>query len=838
MEGGAGDRPPGEGFGGGGGRIMCILCAVQRWSRRVATMLPWLVLPLILLWALSQLLPAAYRFEVTSPRLACVSVLLLTLFWYEILLPRLSLWRARRSARLREERRTHALELQKLRKTATRRCRNCNNPYRDQNPGGGKFMCSYCGHVSKRPVLDLGPAGKVPAGWPCSQDWANAVGDPGYWLDLQCSADNSYSGFSRRLFSCFCASMAWFWKKVFRFGSSGDSGGLSRDGRVLTKGGENGPNAEESRVDKAKRKAEEKRLARLEKEMLEEEEKKQREEMAKLVEERRRLRDEKAEAEERSKGATPVGEKDARKEAERRRLERRRKEEKGSSKSNSDCEDVERRVSRDGERKRDFDRRNETDRRDATRVGTEGYKPHNSEANHQGSKIVQNRTKYFGRMTGGFGSGSFFGRSAQTPAPQANKVTKPLVTATDQSNAVKRDTQPAATPVMVKSSTAGETRNSWTNLHQPVSPNMQGHPTGVKKSWHQLFSRSASVSPYPAVTASAREKNLQPQPNGAQINSAQNFLAQYPPLDSKTKLSQSMHSTGFLPVNGEPANMPRSHSPAGHLPFCKEAETALLEEPEQFEDPCYDPDAIALLGPVSESLDNFPPDWDSRFVLNDIPKEPHVRNPMPSPIECPLSRSRTVEENSIKPAHFSTAIGHNSSMSAEATNEQGTWQMWSTPLVQDSLGLRGPQAQWLLPNTNQFNHGPNEFSHGVNHLSGGTRSPLGAGLNDNGSWMQRSPFQHLPLDTESLFLSRNVSETAIHNDFGFGSPNKAARVHPFGQPDPGHSWSKEELMPNGPHVASQIHSPSGAHAGLFPTNPDVQSVWSFDKKRDSIEVIK
>ena len=158
---------------------MCILCAVQRWSRRVATMLPWLVLPLILLWALSQLLPAAYRFEVTSPRLACVSVLLLTLFWYEILLPRLSLWRARRSARLREERRTHALELQKLRKTATRRCRNCNNPYRDQNPGGGKFMCSYCGHVSKRPVLDLGPAGKVPVGWPCSQDWANAVGDPG-----------------------------------------------------------------------------------------------------------------------------------------------------------------------------------------------------------------------------------------------------------------------------------------------------------------------------------------------------------------------------------------------------------------------------------------------------------------------------------------------------------------------------------------------------------------------------------------------------------------------------------------------------------------------------------
>jgi hypothetical protein len=328
-----------------------------------------------------------------------------------------------------------------------------------------------------------------------------------------------------------------------------------------------------------------------------------------------------------------------------------------------------------------------------------------------------------------------------------------------------------------------------------VSPNTQGHPPGVKKSWHQLFGRSASVSPYPTVTASAREKNLQPEPNGSQINSAQNFLAQYPPLDSKVKLSQSMHSTGFLPMNGESTNMPLSHSPPGHLPFFKEAETTLLEEPEQFEDPCYDPDAIALLGPVSESLDNFPPEWDSRFVLNDIPKEPHVRNPMPSPIGCSLSQLRTVEENPIKPSHFSTAIGHNSSMSAEATNEQGTWQMWSTPLVQDSLGLRGPQAQWLLPNTNQLNHGTNQFNHGINHFSGGTRSPLGAGLNDDGLWLQRrSRFQQLPLGTESPFLPQNVSENAIHNDFGFGSPNKATRVHPFGPPDPDHSWSKYVLL--------------------------------------------
>ncbi|KAL5204686.1 hypothetical protein ABZP36_009557 [Zizania latifolia] len=802
---------------------MCILCAVQRWSRRVATMLPWLVLPLILLWALSQLLPAAYRFEVTSPRLACVSVLLVTLFWYEILLPRLSLWRARRFARLREERRAHALELQKLRKTATRRCRNCNNPYRDQNPSCGKFMCSYCGHVSKRPVLDLGPVGRVPMGWPCNQDWANAAGDPAYWLDLRCSSDNLCSGFSWRLLSRFCLSMRWFWTKVLRFGSSGDGEGLGCDGKRLAKGVDNGAKSEESRLEKVKRKAEEKRLARLEKEMLEEEERKQREEMAKLVEERRRLRDEKAEAEERSKGATPVGEKDARKEVERRRHERERKrkdeKDKGSSKSSSDCEDIERRMGREGERKRDFDKRNEPEKRDAARVAPEGYKRHNFEANNPHIKTVQSRAKYFGRMTGsllsssrGFGGGSFFGRSAQTPIPQVNKVTKPLVTVTDQS--IKRDAQPPAT---ANTATVGGATDSWTNLHRPVSPNVQLHPTGLKKSWHQLFSHSASVSPCPDVPASAHEKNGQPESNGAQISSAQIFLSQYPPLDSKLSSSHSIQFPGFPPMNGAPANMPLSHFPARHMPFYSEPEPTVYEEPEQFEDPCYDPDAIALLGPVSESLDNFPMDLNSGLISSDITKEAHVK---PSPIKSPLSRARTVEENPIR---HSIANELNSSLLPEASNEHGTWQMWSTPFVQDSLGLRGPQSEWLLSSRNQFNHG-------VSHVNGGTRSPLGSALDDNDSWLQKAPFQQLPLDTGSLFLSHEVSEKAIHNDLGFQSPNKSARAHHFGPP--GHSWSKEALVLNGPQEASKIRSSTGAHVGggFFSTNPDTHSVWSFNQK--------
>ncbi|CAI9768416.1 unnamed protein product [Fraxinus pennsylvanica] len=63
--------------------IICheiLLCTPHKWSRRIATMLPWLVVPLIGLWALSQLLPPAFLFEITSPRLACVFVLLVTLF--------------------------------------------------------------------------------------------------------------------------------------------------------------------------------------------------------------------------------------------------------------------------------------------------------------------------------------------------------------------------------------------------------------------------------------------------------------------------------------------------------------------------------------------------------------------------------------------------------------------------------------------------------------------------------------------------------------------------------------------------------------------------------------
>jgi hypothetical protein len=212
------------------------------------------------------------------------------------------------------------------------------------------------------------------------------------------------------------------------------------------------------------------------------------------------------------------------------------------------------------------------------------------------------------------------------------------------------------------------------------------------------------------------------------------------------------------------------------MPLYDDAEYVVFEDPEHFEDPCYDPDEIALLGPVSESLDNFPPDLDCGFISSDVVKESHGR---PSPIESPLSRSRMVEENPIKPLHLLVAKRPGGPIQPEASSEQRTWQMWSTPLVHESLGLQGHQSQWLQQ-TNQLNYSANVFN-------GRTNAPLGTGLNDSDPWLQKAPFKQLPPDTPSLFLPHEIPGK-LHNDLVFGSPNKSAREHPFGSPGP--SWPK------------------------------------------------
>ncbi|CAD6258681.1 unnamed protein product [Miscanthus lutarioriparius] len=455
-------------------------------------MLPWLVVPLIAIWAATQLLlPAAYRFEVTSPRLACVSVLPPHPLLVRDPPPQLSLWRARRSrASARSAARTRSSSTSSARPPPDAAA-TAATPTGTRTPAAASSCAPYCGHVSKRPVLDLNSAGRPPQVALRSGLWRLAR--PALLLQRQ--------------YLLLGVLMA---PAVVIFTAT-----------KVGKGGENGGKAEESRVERARRKAEEKRLVRLEREMLEEEERKQQGRDGKAGGGAWEAEDEKAEAEEAVQKALPLlGRKDARREAE---AGARREEERGqrSSKSNSDCEDIDGRL---GEKRR------------------------------QSEPSTERWTLTGVRVT--------------------SLITLKL------------------TIIVIR---------QWRAE--------QSSPTSFKKSWHQLFSRSASVSPCPDATTSARDMNRKPEPNGAQISNARTFLSQYPPLDSKPSSSQSMQFPGFPPVNGVPPNKPLPHFPAGHMPFYDDAESAVFEDSEQFEDPCYDPDAIALLGPVSESLDNFLQTW-------------------------------------------------------------------------------------------------------------------------------------------------------------------------------------------------------------------------------------
>lgn len=225
-------------------------------------------------------------------------------------MPWLSSWRAHRSAVLRERNLIEALEAAKLRKEATRRCRNCLTAYKIQMPGSGKYVCSYCGHISKRPILEVAGtiansrlvtsgsglsnngAGTAPFRSVCQGNgpltaWYRAAEKNrcAWFGESSHLAENCSLG---QYFPVFI-SKAWFfmWRKVLGIGK------LTTDGSPNLHGtSENMDDASRSRLDKARKKADKKKQARLQKELLEAEDRKQREEVALLVEERRKQRDE------------------------------------------------------------------------------------------------------------------------------------------------------------------------------------------------------------------------------------------------------------------------------------------------------------------------------------------------------------------------------------------------------------------------------------------------------------------------------------------------------------------------------------------------------------------
>ncbi|XP_057808287.1 uncharacterized protein LOC131022780 isoform X1 [Salvia miltiorrhiza] len=858
---------------------MCILCVIQKWSRRIATMLPWLVIPLIGLWALSQLLPPAFRFEITSPRLACLLVLLVTLFWYEVLMPQLSAWRVRRNDRLRERKRFEAIEMQKLRKTATRRCRNCLTAYRDQNPGGGKFMCSYCGHISKRPVLDLpvppgmgnsgilkdlvGKGGKIlngkawsDNGWICGQDWlenGNWVAGPfagkSNWKrnggglfggeDDHCLAEKSYSRvfiFACKALTAFLLSIMWVWRKIFRVSSSGDDTSSDSERRgMLDNQSEGGGNGQESRGEKARRKAEEKRQARLEKELLEEEERKQREEVARLVEERRRLRDEKMEAEkERGKGSPRAKERDSRKESERKRQERRKEKDRGSSKSNSDVEELEKRVSKES----DQNKRSDSDRREQQRSAPESMKPHGTELGHgfKGAAAGNHNrgnagTRYLDRMRGTFLSssraftgGGFFGKNTNTSTVSREQKPSSLVENAQALASRKEILQPdqASGRPTVNGDDKSSNRPQVLIEPQPC--------TAPKKSWQQLFARSPAVGPPSNSNVISRptgkhKAEVQCTPFSGNPPSTQSFDN---PIDfglqSPFSLFGSSSSSSVLPLSSETMLPKRGDKPHQFLP----------EESEIFEDPCYVPDPISLLGPVSESLDSF--QLDLGFVDTGLEKPCAVKTKAapskvtkPSPIESPLSRSRVSEDSS------------------NVLNGDGSWQMWnSSPFVQDGLGLVGGPVNWLLhPEMNLLNKEDNvrqvphktmaslfkkdeqisSGSHPPQHVlfgnsqNGGTINSSGPAISD-GPWLPRTLFGQT---SDNQAVMKPKGET-VQNGLIYGNTSGPPANHQFDL-SASNCWTRKDWTVPGSRESAPINRP---HIGGLYSPPDVQSLWSYE----------
>ncbi|WJX76838.1 hypothetical protein P8452_60213 [Trifolium repens] len=860
---------------------MCILCVIQKLSRRVATVLPWLVIPLIGLWALSQLLPPAFRFEITSPRLACVFVLLVTLFWYEILMPQLSAWRVRRNARLRERKRFEALEMQKLRKTATRRCRNCYNPYRDQNPGGGRFMCSYCGHVSKRPALDLPPGFAISnsgivkelvgkSGWMCSQDWLDngnwiggpIPGNPSNWRtnenaglfggDEHCLTEKSYSGilfFICKLLTSFFLSIRWLWRKIFRISSREECSSDAEHRALLAKRGENGESLSESRGEKARRKAEEKRQARLEKELLEEEERKQREEVARLVEERRRLRDEKAEAEkDRTRSLNLSKEKNSRKETEKKRQEKRKDKDKGSSKSNSDVEELERRAGKESERKRDVEKKSEFDRREHQKSGSESGKGQSTDNAHSKNVTTNNYnrgntgTRYLDRMRGTFLSSSKafgFGRGTSSPATMVKETKFNSSVDHVHTAASKRDVCPPERST-AKTNSNGDDRNiNHAVLTEPKPW------TAPKMAWHQLFTRSSPV-PQSSNTNTNTNTNVICRPN-----SKTQAESKSPQSSGQSPVTQSFNNPIHfgLPSPFNISTHPNGGSTSSSLGFSPAIEQLFSpvrntshdfrhDEQELFEDPCYDPDPASLLGPVSESLENFQLDLGTGFGTDMELAKPHSLKNISagsdfnklSPIESPLSREK-----------------HASPADDAAASDKGTWQMWSTsPLGQEGLGLVGGPGSWLLssqmnvPNKDDFmlpsaQKTMASFFNKDNNMISNTHSPQNVFVPNGHSGGNISPVtssgSYDPWSQSTLFppfsSGFNGHEGATQNEIMYGSPNGSASNHVL-EGSSANSWSKKEWPIHGSAESAGKSSVSRSHNGGLQPTSDVQSFWSFD----------
>lgn len=340
--------------------------------------------------------------------------------------------------------------------------------------------------------------------------------------------------------------------------------------------------------------------------------------------------------------------------------------------------------------------------------------------------------------------------------------------------------------------------------------------TAPKKSWQQLFTRSSSVP-------QSSNSNVICRPNTksqAEVKSPQ----QSGPSSSAPLFDNPIHfglpSPFNLPTfpNG-PTSTSLGFSPAIEPFFSPVGEGThefRNEELELYEDPCYVPDPVSLLGPVSESLDNFQLDLGSGFVKDMEAEKPHsLKNisagsdvSKPSPIESPLSREKHSSSNRFPSTPKAQEV-HASPLDDATANEKGTWQMWNTtPLGQEGLGLGGGPGSWLLSSqrnmTNKddmvhpssqktmaslFTKDDNMISRShspqnvflPNGQSGGTFSPI-TGSSDYDPWLENTFFP-------PLSGSLQAQEGASPTEMIYGSTSGSAPTHVL-EGSPANSWSK------------------------------------------------
>lgn len=341
------------------------------------------------------------------------------------------------------------------------------------------------------------------------------------------------------------------------------------------------------------------------------------------MEECRKLRDEITGAEKDHCGSVSGWrEKDCRMESEKKWQERRDKD-KGSSKSNSDIEELEKGAGKESVWKREFDRNSEIDRKTIFRTSTDTAKNQSLDMIHSldtthGNKSSVTRSYSHGnsgarsldRMKGGFLSSSkaisgssLFGRVGISVVSRENKPNA-SVDPYHHSARMRDFTKP------VKSSMKENIRSSVVLCL--VSPS-QRWP--LKNTWGQLFT-SPDVPPVTNSNVIGRphaksQVDIRNPPFMDHLSSGQVFDN---PTDNGVSLPFSLPTFSYAPTSS--CTVPPLTAEAVFPQIGEMHHYFLPEEYEIFEDPCSVPDPVSLLGSVSKSLDNFQSDLGAGFAAN------------------------------------------------------------------------------------------------------------------------------------------------------------------------------------------------------------------------------